>query len=112
MLKSKCEELYDRLREQIHASITRVRSNGNLNQYLYLDYAYYSGQIIPERISCKHFSVAATSPDKLRKFIESPTRKFMCINDVRLSPSKFEAMQAAILAAFEEKFPDKSRFEK
>ena len=112
MMKSVYEKVYGMKEIEIVSSLTRTRNACNLNQYLYLDYAYYSGQIIPERISCKHFSVAATSPDKLRKFIESPTRKFMCINDVRLSPSKFEAMQAAILAAFEEKFPDKSRFEK
>lgn len=112
MLKSVYEEVYGRMESEILSSLTRTRSAGNLNQYLYLDYAYYSGRVIPERISCKHFSVAATSPDRLQSFIANPTRKFMCINDVRLSPSKFETMQSAVLASFEQKFPDKSRFEK
>ena len=35
----------------------------------------------------------------------------VCINDVHLSESKFEALQKAVIEAFEIRLPDKSRFE-
>ncbi len=112
MFRSVCGKVYDGLKDEIMSSMTRTREARNLNQYLYLDYAFHSGLMIPERISCRHFSVAAASEGKLRKFIENPSRKFMCINDVRLSQKKFESMQKTIIESFSRRFPEKSRFEK
>lgn len=112
MFKSLCSKVYDELKDEILGSMTRTRTARNLNQYLYLDYAFYSCRIIPERISCRHFSVAIASASKIRSFIANPDRNLMCINDVRLSKKRFETMQETILTAFEKKFPEKSRFEK
>jgi hypothetical protein len=112
MFKSVCFKVYDSLKDEILTSMTRIRTSANLNQYLYLDYAFYSGRMISERISCKHFSAAVTSPARLSKFIKNPSRKFLCINDVRLGERKFVRMQSAVIKAFETRFPHKSRFEK
>ena len=111
MFKSICSKVYGELKEEILTSMTRTRTAANMNQYLYLDYAFYSGRMISERISCKHFSAAVTSPSRLRRFIRKPYRKFLCINDVRLGEQKFNQMQSAVIKAFEERFPQKSRFE-
>ena len=111
MFKSVCSKVYGELKDEILTSMTRTRTASNLNQYLYLDYAFYSGRMISERISCKHFSAAVTSPSRLRRFIRKPYRKFLCINDVRLGEQKFNQMQSAVIKAFEERFPQKSRFE-
>lgn len=111
MFRSVCSKVYDSLKEEILTSMTRTRTASNMNQYLYLDYAFYSGRMISERISCKHFSAAVTSPSRLRRFIRKPYRKFLCINDVRLGEQKFNQMQSAVIKAFEERFPQKSRFE-
>ena len=111
MFKSICFKVYGELKEEILTSMTRTRTASNMNQYLYLDYAFYSGRMISERISCKHFSAAVTSPSRLRRFIRKPYRKFLCINDVRLGEQKFNQMQSAVIKAFEERFPQKSRFE-
>ena len=111
MLKSECEALYAKLEPQIRASITRVRSSQNLSQYLFLDYMYLKGKIINERLSKKHFSVGITSSSKLQKFIENPTRKLVCINDVKLSESRYTKLRKTMLDAFEAKFPKKSKFE-
>ena len=112
MLKSQCEELYSKLRPEILNSLTRTRTEDNLNQYLFLDYQYYKGLMIDEKISNKHFSVALTSPSKLYGYIMNPSRKLMCVNDVRLSEKRYEALREAMITAFETKFPNKSRFEK
>lgn len=112
MLKSQCEELYDKLEPVILNSLTRTRTAENLNQYLFLDYQYFKGLMIDEKISNKHFSVALASPEKLSSYILNPDRNLMCVNDVRLSESKYEKLRHAMIEAFEVRFPSKSRFEK
>ena len=112
MLKSQREELYSKMEPVILKSLTRTRTADNLNQYLFLDYQYYKGLMIDEKISNKHFSVALTSPQKLESYILNPDRNLLCVNDVRLSESKYEALREAMLRAMQTRFPEKSRFEK
>ncbi len=112
MLKSECKEVYDRMKQQIISSLSTVREAKNCNQYLYLDYMLYKGTALNRKISKKHFSVATAGADKICSFIKNPTRCLCCINDVHLSEDKFEEMRDRILSAFEEKFPEKSKFEK
>ena len=112
MLKSQCEELYSKCEAEILASLTRTRTADNLNQYLFLDYQYYKGLMIDEKISNKHFSVALASPEKLYDYILNPSCNLMCVNDVNLSESRYEALRESMIRAFEKKFPSKSRFEK
>lgn len=112
MFKSECEQLYSILEQDILASLTRVRTSGNLNQYLFLDYQLYKGRMVNEKISNKHYSVAVASPEKLKSFILSPTRNLMCVNDVHLSEERYMKLRSAMIEAFELKFPQKSRFEK
>lgn len=112
MLKSVCDEVYEKVNAQIReTSATRTRTEDNLNQYLFLDYMNYKGLVIREKISNKHFSVAVASPDSLRDFLHNPTRNLVCINDVRLSEERYEQLRGAILDAFQSTFPSKSRFE-
>ena len=112
MFRSECEQLYSILEQDILASLTRVRTSGNLNQYLFLDYQLYKGRMVNEKISNKHYSVAVASPEKLKSFILSPTRNLMCVNDVHLSEERYLKLRTAMIEAFEQKFPQKSRFEK
>lgn len=113
MLRSVCEELYEKVKPEIEVtSSSRTRTAENLNQYLFLDYMYFNDKIINEKISNRHFSVAVASPDKLDAFLRSPSHKLVCINDVHLSERRYEKLHNAILNAFEAKFPEKSRFEK
>ena len=112
MLKSVCDEVYEKVNAQIReTSATRTRTEDNLNQYLFLDYMNYKGLVINEKISNKHFSVSVASPESLRSFLQNPTRNLVCINDVHLSEKRYEALRDAILDAFESVFPEKSRFE-
>lgn len=111
MFRSECELLYDMLKDDILTSLTRTREDNNLNQYLFLDYQYYKGRMINEKISNKHCSVALATPGKLRALILEPTRKLLCVNDVHLSEKRYEQLRKEMLDAFELKFPVKSRFE-
>ncbi len=111
MQKSRCEELFEKVEDSVKASITITRTADNYNQYMYLDYLYYKGLIVDEKISNKHISVAFSTPGKVSKFIKSPTRKLVCINDVHLGEKHYLSMRKAITDAFESRFPNKSKYE-
>lgn len=111
MLKSEVKAVYEQTKKEILSSMTNVRSGKNLNQYLFLDYMYLKGKLINERLSKKHFSVGLVSANKLRKFIERPTHKLTCINDVRLSDKRYMSLRTALIESFEKVFPERSKFE-
>ena len=72
---------------------------------------YHKGLVISRRQSCRHISLAATSVSHLAESILSPTRKLLCINDVKLSEEKFTAFKDVIIDSFEKCLPESSRFE-
>jgi hypothetical protein len=112
MLKSENTRLYEQMKSEILSSLTRIRNSKNFTQYLYTDYLYLQGKIIPERLSKQHFSVGITSAKRLRRFIEQPSRKLVCVNDVKLSEERYLSLRTTLHEAFEARFPQKSRFEK
>jgi hypothetical protein len=111
MFKSECEELYEKMKEEILARMTRIRSKNNVAQYIFLNYAYLKGRLINERLSKKHFSVGISSISALTGFIKNPTRQLACINDVKLPEERYTELRKALLDAFEERFPQKSKYE-
>ena len=113
MFRSLCDEVYEMANDEVRkTSAARVRNEENLNQYLFLDYQYYKGRLISEKVSNKHISVAVASVSGLRKAILEPEGKMLCVNDVRLSEERYEELRGEMIRAFEQKFPQKSRFEK
>lgn len=111
MLKSCCMEAARKLESEIDASVTRLRTERSLNQYLFLDYMYYKGTAINERLSRKHFSLAVSTADRICRFLEAPDTDLACINDVQMSEQKYLVLRGQILEAFDRLLPEKSRFE-
>jgi hypothetical protein len=72
---------------------------------------YLKGRLVKKRISKKHFSVGIVSSKKLHKFITKPSHKLVCVNDVQLSEERYTELRNALLTAFEERFPQKSKYE-
>lgn len=72
---------------------------------------YLKGKLINKRHSKKHFSVGISSISGLAGFIKSPTHKLACINDVQLPEERYKELRAALLDAFEVRFPQKSKYE-
>lgn len=112
MLRSVCDEVYSLVNKEIMASLTPLRTRANYNQYLFSDYMYYKGLALPRRLSNKHFSLAAASIGKICSFLRKPTAKMVCINDVQMSEEKFHSCREALLKAFDEILPEKSKYEK
>ena len=111
MLKSVCTELYERCNAAILSSVTSLRTRRNYNQYIFTDYAYFTGRTFKQRISNQHISLSIATTKSLMKSIVSPTRKLACINDVNMSEEKFLRFQACLHNAFQIRFPHKSHFE-
>lgn len=111
MLRSECERLYESVREDILATLSRTRSEKNVTQYLFVNYMYLQGKIINERISKHHFSVAIASSKSICRAIEEPKRSLICINDVKIREDRYVEMHSAIHNAFQKRFPQKSKFE-
>ena len=111
MLKSQCEELYQKVETEIISSLTKTRSSNNLNQYIFLDYMYLRGMLINKRMSKKHFSLGVASEDKIRKYIQSPKHSLVCINDVQMSEDSYNEIRRTLLNTFEQVLPEKSKFE-
>lgn len=111
MLRSKSLEVYDKLRDELRASLTPTRTSRNITQYLFTDYLYLQGGIINRRQSSKHFSMAVASPEKIERYLRNPDRKLVCINDVELSDQRYLEMRQMLDRVFAELFPDKSKYE-
>lgn len=111
MFKSVNEHMFSQKEKEILASLSTIRNGQNLNQYLYLDYLYYTGRASGQKISNKHYSLALGNMKGIAAFLQNPTHKIVCINDVHLSPEKFETYRQALTTAFETRFPQKSSFE-
>ena len=111
MLKSECEELYNKVKSDIAASMTLTRKSNNLNQYLFLDYMYLKGKLRNKRLSKKHFSLGIASKSEMRKFLENPTHSLVCINDVQMSEKSYIDIRKSLLETFEHILPNKSKYE-
>lgn len=111
MLKSVCAELYECCSAAILSSISPLRTKENYNQYLYTDYAFFTGQTFNQRISNRHISMSIATTKKLTQSIVHPTCKLACINDVNMPEERFLRFHACLHDAFQMRFPNKSRFE-
>ncbi len=112
MLRSAGEEIMTKMRDEIFATLSQTRTMSNLNQYLFLDYLFHQGKAIRERLSGKFFSIATSSAASIGKFLDAPSRKLVCINDVHLKEESFLSERQILLDSFERVLPVKSRFEK
>ena len=112
MLRSLCEEVFRKVEKEIISSLTPLRDKCNYNQYLFLDYMFYSGNAVDRALSNKHFSLAASTVDSIVRFLKEPTESLVCINDVTMSESRFESSKARLTEAFNAILPEASAFEK
>jgi hypothetical protein len=111
VLRSEAERIHSIQHDAVMRSLTRVRSDENINMTLFLSYMYHKSLVINQRQSCRHISLAAVTQSRLRESIMEPERRMLCINDVRLSEDKFTTYRDLIIGMFENRFPLRSRFE-
>ena len=104
-LKSACEEVSALMEKQFHESMSPVREEYNILQYVFLDYLYYKGKAVNQRHSNKHYSLAAASASKIAAFLAAPSTDFVCINDVQMSEDRYLKTRKVLLDSFEKLLP-------
>ena len=112
MFRSENAWLYDKMKEEILGSLSPTRKSRNVTQYIFTNNLFLKGRLINERQSKQHFSVGIARDSKVENFLNNPTHKLVCINDVKLTEERFENMRNTILRAMERRFPEKSKFER
>ena len=112
MLRSESKRLYETIKSDLFNSFTITRASKNITQYVFTNYLYLQGKIINKRQSKRHFSVGIASASTIRDSILKPKHKLVCINDVRVTDERYMELRRTLIAAFEERFPKKSKYEK
>ncbi|MBR6030436.1 MAG: hypothetical protein IKP36_00555 [Bacteroidaceae bacterium] len=112
MLKTICAELYERCYDAILSSVTPLKIRDNYSQYIYTDYAHFTGHTFKQEMSNRHFSLLTASIKNITESIIHPTSKLICINDVNMSKERFLRYQTCLHNAFQMRFPNKSRYER
>lgn len=112
MFRSENARLYNKMKGEILGSLSQLRRSENVTQYIFTNSLFLKGRIINERQSKQQFSVAVASEAKVKSFLENPSRKLVCINDVKLSEERYTTMRKMILDTMEARFSEMSRYEK
>ena len=95
-IKSVGEEIMEKVKDDMISSITAFRREWNVCNYVLPDYMYHTGRVKLQRLSCRHFSMAAGTPAQLDAFLAAPDRKWICINDVQMSAQREEEFRRVI----------------
>ena len=103
MRRSNCAYIYDQYDHKINASITKFRSDVNLNQYLYPFYSYLSQEYGNSKLACDYYSFE-DGCEPICNAIRKSDCHLLCINDSGVA-QYYNRYKRMIHEAFEEVFP-------
>lgn len=111
-LRQTFEDVWSKENEILEKScITKFRTDADVNQYVMSLWQIYSGNFSVK--NCKEFGKYFSLSDNntaLYNFIKNPDKCVVCINDGNVDD--FDKVKNELVSAFEDKFPNKSSFEK
>lgn len=88
LLKSHCEECFNKLKYKILNNISPLRTRFNHNQYLFTDYAYCKKEFGLSKRKFNYLRMT-NNLDFIRKIIESKTFQYICLNDSGVTDRKY-----------------------
>lgn len=95
----------------IEQTITPMRHQTNVTGFIYHYYAMYTGEYMPFEASMKFIKVQ-NDLSELVRFIREPSASILCMNDAGdVNPAFYREASRAICEAFEQRFPERSRYE-
>lgn len=108
MLKSNIEHVWSLYKNEIESSITMMRADKNLNQYLFIEYMMFHDKAVWASYRHKYYQIG----NDTKKIIEAvtsddPPREVCCNESCKSTMKDYELIDAA----FRKKFPKKSSFE-
>ncbi len=113
LVKSTMKHLWETDGDKLdECCMNKLRSRGDVNQYVIREYRKLTGRFVPENLSRKfaYFNIGDDNSEALR-VIGGRKRKVVCLND---SPhiTDFEGEKKKFIRALETVLPEKSSFEK
>lgn len=112
-----CRRTYERLwqlePEVLNETcINRIRSHGDVNQYILRDWQKFSGDFKAKNTSCRfRYFTLGNKNHKLLKAIKKQKYSTICINEAEDVINSPEKIKQELIQTFETVFPEKSSFE-
>lgn len=107
MIKDNVDKVYEYNKDELIRISSKDRTNKNVNQYIYSFYQYYTKQYSKSNIVFK-YATLKSNIDDLRTIFNDTNVHSICLNDSDASEIDINP----IIDLLEEKFPNKSKFEK
>ena len=98
-----CEDL-------ISKSVSVTRTARNVNQYIYAYWHYFTDNYIPQTINYKYFEFTDKTFPEIVDTIGTTEYQMLCLNDTD-KIKDYARTRYLLQRCFEEKFPDKSKYE-
>lgn len=114
MLKSVCQEIWEKEEYGLEQSCSRFRKEASLNQYIIRYWQFASNRFWPaKKKGLMYYYYNEDILNDLEKVILEERIISLCINDTpHCSEDDYELAKKRICATFEKKFPNLSMFEK
>ena len=112
-LKSVFDDAWDKESGMLTESSTKFREDATLTPYFFRYWQFASNKFYPVRLKeGRKYVTTLNFMDKILVTMKNPKIKSLCLNDTqKCSDEDYNLMKPAFLNAFEEKFPQKSKFE-
>ena len=114
LCKSTIDKLWKEEHELLDATCSHKFRNSymDVNQYLFNYYQICTGNFVPRKINiAKYMELHDYNYDDIKNEIKKGKSKLLCINDSD-DIKDFENLKRQLLETLENKFPDKSKFER
>ena len=109
MLKSTLDKVGDICNIPIRNSISKLRMKHNLNQYIYTYYQFYTNNYIDDLYTYIYLEVK-DNLETIRYVIEDSEIQLVCLNDSD-KIKDYKKVKEQVLTIFENKFPNKCKYE-
>ena len=112
-LKSVFDDAWDKESGMLTESSTKFREDATLTPYFFRYWQFASNKFYPVRLNEGRKYVSTLDfMDKILDTMKNPKIKSLCINDTqKCSDEDYNIMKPIFLKAFDEKFPQKSKYE-
>ena len=113
MLKSVLADIWEAEPQLMAESCTRFRKDTGLNIYIVRLWQFATNQFHPAQFDGPCFHLDGTNTEAVIRELQTGKSISVCINDTpKCSDEAFQVMQPRFQQVFQEKFPEKSMFEK
>ena len=110
--KSLCLEVLQKQKERFRSQISKIRTDRNVNQYVFMDYMYLKGETENVSLPYTYTTPKKKSPEEIADLITNSENKAICLNDSGCDENLYDVYEEAILGAFQAKFPEKCKYER